>query len=115
MCQWHPSQTPWERKWEAKRENNWKMRYCAGRAAVAEGRLPFPPLQPCSAHVFSFYPWLFITTQGSVDVSVTSQLLKSALCWCPFLPVPPRCLLCYEFQMLLFNVALEEKGGKERV
>lgn len=26
MCQWHPSQTPWERKWEAKRENNWKIR-----------------------------------------------------------------------------------------
>lgn len=42
MCQWHPSQTPWERKWEAKRENNWKMRYSSGRARVAEGRLPFP-------------------------------------------------------------------------
>lgn len=78
--------------------------------AVAEGRLPSP------AHGFSFYPGLFITTPSSVCVNVTSQSLESALCWCPFLPVHPSAFisLCYEFQMLLFNVALEEKGGKER-
>ena len=46
MCQWHPSQTPWERKWEAKRENNWKMRYYAGRARCGRGKAPLPAPNP---------------------------------------------------------------------
>lgn len=41
---------------------------------------------------FSIDPWLFITTQSSGDADVTSRPLKSALCWCPFLPFPPQCL-----------------------
>lgn len=79
--------------------------------AVAKGRLPLC-LSRCPG--FSIDPWLFITTQSSGDADVTSRLLKSALCWCPFLPAFPSASisLCYEFQMLLFNVALEEKEGR---
>ena len=86
MCQWHPSQTPWERKWEAKRENNWKMRYCAGRARCGRGRAPLPTPNP-ALPISSAPTRLFITTQSNMDVDVTRQLLKSALCWCP-LPWP---------------------------
>lgn len=59
MCQWHPSQTPWERKWEAKRENNWKMRYCAGRARCGRGEGSPPHPQPCSAHGCRSYPVIY--------------------------------------------------------
>lgn len=62
---------------------------CGESPLWQRGRLPSPPPTPLC-------PWLptrlFITTQSSMDVDVTSQLLKSALCWCPFLPVPPQCL-----------------------
>lgn len=75
MCQWHPSQTPWERKWEAKRENNWKMRYYVGRALCGRGKAPVPP-----AHVCSFYSGLFITSQSTayVDLSASFSRVHSA-------------------------------------
>ena len=85
MCQWHPSQTPWERKWEAKRENNWKMRYNAGRARCGQGTAPPAPRCPG----FSVDPWLFITTQSSGDADVTSRLAPQECTLLVPLPASP--------------------------
>jgi hypothetical protein len=105
MCQWHPSQTPWERKWEAKRENNWKMRYYSGRAAMAEGKLPFP--RALLPRLELPLEMIYNLSLSSVCVEVTATSQECTLL-VPLLPVHPSASI-YEFQMLLFNVALEER------